>query len=116
MGYTGPMPSAPVLTPFQSRPNFDQVRGCHAMTSDGVLVKILDWQKTHYWGERQFLVREDGPFCRENQGRVGFERYVDENTLTPVDTSQPGWLERYKAQELERRLDTAPARPPSPRL
>ena len=110
------MSSSPLLTPFQSRPNFDHVKGCHAMTADGVLVKILDWQKTHYWGERQFLVREDGEFCKQNQGRMGFECYVDENTLTPVDTSQPGWLERYRSKELERKLDNASAKPPAPRL
>lgn len=108
----------PPLVPFEQRASFEEVRGCHALTRDGSLVRVVEWMSDRYWGERVVEVEEDPTFARERLGRAPMRWSVDESALTPaeVDTSDPMWWEKFRARQLEEGLPAGQPVPPKPRL
>ena len=117
------MSSPPVQQPlaaFHERPDYALVHRCCGLTPDGRLVRILDWARTEYWGERVVDVQEIDPTGAVRSPHVERTR---ESALTPVDLSFADWREQASAWRaaraaaaLENALPESPPPRPLPRL
>lgn len=94
------------------------MKGCFAINRDDMLVVVVEWERTTYWGGKVLRVRDasEGSSCK-----LSWEE-LDEH-LTPAFPQDPRWLEnahalraQFDAEMMEKSTQPAPRDRPGQRL
>lgn len=104
--------------PFGERVNYgEHVHGHYALLPDNTLVRIVEFIRSEYWGERVLEVTGRHAFGLQQQVFVPDFRWdVLESKLVPVDTTRPDWFAHacaWRAGRTQKALEAVLPEPPS---